>query len=568
MKTFDKRGKICDNIYITQGILTGKYFQKDGACKMTILKKITALLLAASISIGGAVTAFADESSTAAGTETSILTEAKPETSLADTQTKPETSIIPPDKPETAVTDGENEDAKPESGVDLSDINYTPIDLTGYERWNGKTKLQAGTNYYISGKMTISKSFTVPVGSKLVVTPGSDIGISKSVIAQIKGSMVIEPKSTVTYSCTFSVAKGAGFENYGTLKATLSSVTRISGEYIIRHGSTAAYSGTVNIYKDGMYLNYGGTTLTKSARMLVTGDFQNPVGGRLTLRGYLAVTISGRASFAGSLYLYGELINSGVMTLEKNIRYYKTKGSRFAISKSSRLIDYRYYRPSYSDEEATDTGRKGIDVSYAQGAIDWGKVKMAGIEFAILRASRGYISEAKPMMQDVTFEYNVTEATAYGIDVGVYHYLYASTVEEARQEAKFFLETIKPYKITYPVVLDVEEQYQADLGKDKITEICKAFLDEIKAAGYYPMIYANKAWLTNYLDMSKLSEYDVWLAQWNTVPTYKGEFGMWQYSSKGIVSGIDGYVDLNLSYKNYASIIEKGGYNHLKDETV
>jgi len=38
---------------------------------------------------------------------------------------------------------------------------------------------------------------------------------------------------------------------------------------------------------------------------------------------------------------------------------------------------------------------------------------------------------------------------------------------------------------------------------------------------------------------------------------------MWQYSCKGIVSGIDGYVDLNLSYKNYAKIIKKGGYNHL-----
>ena len=77
------------------------------------------------------------------------------------------------------------------------------------------------------------------------------------------------------------------------------------------------------------------------------------------------------------------------------------------------------------------------------------------------------------------------------------------------------------------------------------------------------MIYANKAWLTNYLDMSQLSEYDVWLAQWNTVPTYSGEFGMWQYSSKGIVSGIDGYVDLNLSYRDYSKIIKEGKYNNL-----
>ena len=77
------------------------------------------------------------------------------------------------------------------------------------------------------------------------------------------------------------------------------------------------------------------------------------------------------------------------------------------------------------------------------------------------------------------------------------------------------------------------------------------------------MLYSNKTWLTQYLDVSQLSEYDVWLAQWNTVPTYKGNFGMWQYTCRGIVSGIDGFVDLNLSYKNYAKIIKKAGLNNL-----
>ena len=171
----------------------------------------------------------------------------------------------------------------------------------------------------------------------------------------------------------------------------------------------------------------------------------------------------------------------------------------------------------------------------------------------MLRASRGYISEAKPMAQDVTFEYNITQATAYNINVGVYHYLYAETVEEARREAKFLLETIKPYNITYPVVLDVEEQYQADLGKEKLTAMCKAFLEEIEDAGYYAMIYSNKTWLTTHLDMNKLKDYDVWLAQWNTVPTYKGNFGMWQYSSKGTVPGIKGAVDLNLSFRDFGA---------------
>ncbi len=523
---------------------------------MKILKKITALLLASIIAVGGPATAFA------------ATDEAGPETTIIDTADKPETAVTDMDsnRPETSIID-EGESSKPSSGVDLSDIDYTPVDLTGYIQWDGKTEMISGKNYYITDTVKVSKHFAVPENSRLVITPGATMTVYKNKTLRIKGRLLIEPKATLTVSGNFITNKGAAMESYGTIKATVSSKVQIMGEYIVRHDSTAICSGTVNVYREGMYLNYGQTTLTKNAKMLITGDFQTPEGGKLLNKGYFAVTISGRASFSGAFYLYGETVNSGVMIFEKTVKYYKSKTARLAVSKSSRLIDYRYYRPIQSTKP-TDTGTKGIDVSYAQGTIDWGKVKLAGIEFAMLRASRGYISEAKPMAQDVTFEYNVTQATAYNINVGVYHYLYAETVEEARKEAQFLLKTIEPYDITYPVVLDVEEQYQADLGKKQLTDMCVAFLEEIEKAGYYTMIYANKAWLTTHLDMNRLKDYDVWLAQWNTVPTYKGSFGIWQYSSKGIVSGIDGYVDLNIAYKDYAKIIRQNGLNNLKSNAA
>lgn len=521
---------------------------------MKLIKKITALLLASIIAVGSAVPAFA-ENTAEAGTETTII----------DTADRPETSILDADssKPETTIIEENNEDNKPDSNVDLSDIDYTPVDLTGYIRWDGKAEMINGRNYYIADSVKVNKHFAIPENSRLVVTPGSTLTVYKGKTLRIKGKLLIEPKATVSVSGNFITNSGAAMENFGTIKATTSSNVQIMGEFIVRKDSTIICSGQVNVYKTGMYLNYGQTTLTQNARLLVTGDFQTPEGGKLLNKGYFAVTISGRASFSGAFYLYGETVNSGVFIFEKTVKYYKTKTARFAVSKSSRLIDYRYYRPIQSTKP-TDTGTKGIDVSYHQGAIDWGKVKLSGIEFAMLRASRGYISEAKPMAQDATFEYNVTQATAYNINVGVYHYLYADTVAEARKEAQFLLKTIEPYQITYPVVLDVEEQYQADLGKTKLTAICKAFLEEIENAGYYAMIYSNKTWLTTYLDMNELKNYDVWLAQWNTVPTYNGNFGMWQYSSKGIVSGIDGYVDLNIAYKDYAKVIRENGLNNLK----
>ncbi|MGN0651272.1 MAG: glycoside hydrolase family 25 protein [Oscillospiraceae bacterium] len=522
-----------------------------------LLKNSTAALLAAAMLACVSAAGFAEASPEAAGNETVII-EALPEYSDDSEADAPPGSISPE----------ETGDHKPDSGVDLTDTDYTPVDLTGYEQWNGKTKLNPDTDYYITGKVKLSKSFALPQGSRLVLTEGSELLMYKGYKLNVKGSLLVEKGATLTMSGTISVFGGGSLESYGTIAATKSSVVNIMSEYIIRSGTKATYSGRVNIYKDGLYLNYGTTAFTANSEVVVTGEFQNPVGGRLLSKGKISISISGRTTQAGMFSLSGTVVNSGLFVFESTAKYYKSKQAKFAVSKSSRLIDYRYnngnYRPGDEDSEiVTDSGIKGIDVSYAQGAVDWASVKASGVEFAMIRASRGRVSDKKPMAADTTFEYNITEATKYGLHVGVYHYLYASTVSEARKEAQFLIKTISPYRIDYPVVLDVEEQYQADLGRKKLTNIVKAFLDEIKAAGYYGMLYSNKTWLTKYIDMSQISEYDVWLAQWNSVPTYDGPFGMWQYSSKGIVSGIDGYVDLNISYKRYNILLKKEGWNHL-----
>lgn len=562
---------------------------------MTLFKRAAAAALCAVMFTGGCLSAFAETNEAAPGTKV-ILAEDGTEIIVADLGT--ETTIIDTGETsteETTVTDqGESTETtiidpddgvhreESGSGLDVSNRTYSQIDLSGYTLWDGKTKMVAGTDYYIEGKVAPRINFSVPQGSRLVLKSGSQLVIYKNRIMNIRGILVVEPEADFTASGKITIYEKGGVENYGTMKASVSSSTRIAGDMINRSTGELTLSGEVNVYKKGILLNYGQTTLTSSSRTRITGDFQTPETGRLLLSGYLAVTINGRTTQAGYFSLTGEVVNSGVFVFERTVRYYKSKTARFAVSKSSRLIDYRYVDSSTqipqpvepdkpdnpggdeeASEDATDIGIKGIDVSYAQGAIDWAKVKASGIEFAMLRSSRGPLSSTRPASEDTTFKYNITEAAKAGIYVGVYHYLYAETVADARKEAKFFLKTIAPYKITYPVVLDVEEQQQAALGKSKITKIVKAFLDEVSAAGYYTMLYSNKTWLTQYLDVSQLSEYDVWLAQWNTVPTYKGNFGMWQYTCRGIVSGIDGFVDLNLSYKNYAKIIKKAGLNNL-----
>ena len=201
---------------------------------------------------------------------------------------------------------------------------------------------------------------------------------------------------------------------------------------------------------------------------------------------------------------------------------------------------------------------KGIDVSKWQGTIDWLKVKNEGIKFAIIREGYG---KKNPNQVDKKFKENIINAQNVGIYTGVYHYSYADSIEDAINEAHFCIENIKGYKLDYPVVFDIEDKEILKLSNRTRTDICKAFCETIENAGYYAMIYANPNWLKNYLYSNELLyRFDLWLAHWNVnYPSYS--CGIWQYSEKGRINGINGNVDLNISYKNYYEIIRSKGLN-------
>lgn len=204
---------------------------------------------------------------------------------------------------------------------------------------------------------------------------------------------------------------------------------------------------------------------------------------------------------------------------------------------------------------------KGIDVSYAQGSIQWPEVKKSGIDFAIIRL--GYCYNDGQIKVDTRFHENMRNALASGMQVGVYVYSYALSAQAARRAAKETLELLSMYDVEYPVYWDIEDPSIEKLGRKVLTDTCIAFCDEVEKGGYYAGIYANKDWFVNKLDDSRLTAYDKWLAQWASKPTYQGTFGMWQYSSTGRVPGISGNVDLDIAYKDYPSIMK---HNHLNKQ--
>lgn len=196
---------------------------------------------------------------------------------------------------------------------------------------------------------------------------------------------------------------------------------------------------------------------------------------------------------------------------------------------------------------------KGIDVSGHQGEIDWQQVAADGVEFAFIRVGiRGY--ETGKLVLDEKFENNITGALSNGIKVGVYFFSQAVTTEEAAEEAAFVLEQIAPYRIEFPVVYDVEKVASSGARMNRIsveerTNIALYFCQTIEAAGYTPVIYHNMEMGTVLLDLETLEKYDKWFAYYGTDMYYPYDYRVWQYSDKGSVAGINGYVDMNICFK-------------------
>lgn len=198
----------------------------------------------------------------------------------------------------------------------------------------------------------------------------------------------------------------------------------------------------------------------------------------------------------------------------------------------------------------------GIDVSYAQGDIDWQKVKKAGVDFAMIRCGgRGY-GDKGVLFADEKFEQNIQGATDAGIDVGIYFYSQAITQEEAQEEAELTLKLIKDYDIQYPVAYDWEHYENSNartdnLDTETLTACARTYCDMIKNAGYTPVLYANRSLLYYEYDLAQLSDIEVWLASYENLPDYYYDFGMWQYTMDGTLDGIEGTVDLNICMYKY-----------------
>lgn len=204
------------------------------------------------------------------------------------------------------------------------------------------------------------------------------------------------------------------------------------------------------------------------------------------------------------------------------------------------------YEDIYTEYKNNKT-KIGIDISKWQGNVDFQKLKEANVEFVMIRL--GYQTGfGKEIVLDKYYEQNIKLANKYGIKAGVYFYSYAKNTDDAKKQAEFVKKHIKNYKIDMPIAFDFEDWKNIELAKLSIYDInknAKTFLDEIKKDGYQVLNYGSKYYLENIWDI----DYPTWLAHYTGKTNYSKDYKMWQLTENGLISGVQGFVDVNVLYK-------------------
>lgn len=236
------------------------------------------------------------------------------------------------------------------------------------------------------------------------------------------------------------------------------------------------------------------------------------------------------------------------------------------LSSTSVAFAYTQTYSKYDDKTYTHNTRFdalpkviGIDVSEHNKTIDFNKVKADGIDFVYVRVGyTGYTKSKFSLNFDPYYQTNIANALAAGLQVGVYWYSQALNESEASQEADMLLNAIAGYNVTLPVVDDYEfagvgdsgRLDSANLSKDQMTANSLAFINTVAQRGYVPCLYANKSFLENRVNASQIAQVaKIWLAHYNTVTGYAGDYEYWQFTSDGKVDGISGRVDMNVWYQ-------------------
>jgi lysozyme len=235
------------------------------------------------------------------------------------------------------------------------------------------------------------------------------------------------------------------------------------------------------------------------------------------------------------------------------------------------LVETASITPRFHDKDPQDFGAKtpyhhqihGIDVSKWNGDINWAKARASGISFVFIKATEGKDNV------DNKFNQNWRGAAAAGLPYAPYHFYYFCS--SADEQANWFIRNVPKQAVALPPVLDVEwngESKTCRYRPSKITAIAelKRFMDRLEAYyGKRPIIYTSVDFHRDIL-VGEFKDHHFWLRSVANHPANvytDRRWAFWQYTSTGIVPGVDGECDINVfagsnaNWKNWVAAVSK-----------
>ncbi len=475
-------------------------------------------------------------------------------TRSADTCNVGQTVTVKPSKLVYTKNDGTTEtktDGFPAVNWSSSDKTIATVDANGTV-----TGVKAG-KVMITGQITGIKDAR---GNDLTIKASTDVTINAAAALTLtldKTEAWIGVGKTTTLVATVANYKSDNGVTWATSDKTVATVDE-------KGVVTGVKAGSAKITATTKEKDSSGKNLTATCVVTVNSDAMNDTTTKLKDKNGNQIYVKNSdGSYREAVYAdyftasefyiktEGQYAYTGWQTINGRTYYYDKSGKPVTGAQIIQGVTYNF--GSDGAIQTTVNGSKfGIDISRHNGKIDWNAVKSSGVDYVIIRCGyRGSSSGA--LITDQNFQSNIKGATAAGLKVGIYVFSQAVNEVEAVKEASLAVSLAKGYKLTYPIFIDTES---SGGRADKIdvatrTAVINAFCQTVQSAGYQAGIYASKSWFEQKLNMGAVGNYRIWLAQYAAAPTYSGRYDMWQYSSKGTISGINGRVDLNLSYLGY-----------------
>ena len=243
--------------------------------------------------------------------------------------------------------------------------------------------------------------------------------------------------------------------------------------------------------------------------------------------------------------------------------YHKKKRGRYVRKRPARrprvpvdpTLKDPFYTPLMQCEDTCDHVH-GIDMSHYQGEVFWETIgentKMA---YVYLKATEG------GDRIDAQYERNIELAHRYGLKVGSYHFFRPKT--PLRTQLENFVLQCRPGEQDLIPMIDVETT--GGLPTEEFCDSLTTFLGMVAEVYHHqPLIYTFRNFYNRHL-IGKIDDYKLMIAMYTDEEPELADgrdITMWQYTSRGRITGVRGNVDKSRFLGNHG--LRDIKFNHVR----